>query len=122
MKYVVLALALVFTIVFAGCFGNNVFYDDFTVAYHSSYSSSSGDRSLDVTYTVEDGKIVSCTGNYVSDSVHSGTQVEECDVEKLKAGEYNVPVHLLTEVTSNDQLKGHIKEGPSEYSWNVFLD
>ncbi len=89
----------------------------FQVKYNASYSSSAGTRTLDITYTVKNGEIIDCKGNYVM-AMTSGTTTYKCELEKLKAKEYNVPLELITEFSEDKKIE-EIRKGPGEYRWEI---
>lgn len=94
--------------------------DNFSVKYFASYVSSAGNRYLNITYHVEKGAIVSCGGTYTTDMT-DGINIENCDVQKLKNKEYNVPINLITNLSRNQQMKGEVLEGPGKYSWEILI-
>ena len=94
---------------------------EFSVKYYATYSSSSGDRVLNITYEVVNKQIVSCQGTYVTDMTDGGN-LKECEVDKLNNWDYNVPQFLIKEISSDTILKGNFTDEPSHYSWEVIFE
>lgn len=101
---------------------------NFKVDYHAEYSSSGGDRFLDIVYTVRDGVVVSCEGTY-SFPPSSGQRgaginknnIEQVDVQKLKNGNYNVPIVLITSIAKNQKMSDEVNDGSSMYRYRIIL-
>ncbi len=92
------------------------------VYYYAKYSSSAGDRVLDITYVVRDGRVVSCTG-YYSAHMTDYNITEECDVGKLLLpGGYNVPVRIITSVLPGEKLEGEVFEGSGYYRYRIVVE
>lgn len=98
--------------------------DSFTVRYFSRDISSGGTRIWNVTYTVRDGEIVSCDGNYTAE-MRDGTTSTPCDVERLKSensfseGNYGVAINLTTSILPGEPTSGKYHYGPYSYSWEI---
>jgi len=91
---------------------------NFNVNYYSRYSSSSGDRILNINYLVENGEIISCTGTYQ----FNGTPnvIEQCDVNKLNNNEYNVFVpNEYPKIAYRYTLSKEETDGPKMYSYRI---
>ncbi len=94
----------------------------FNVAYYGKYTSSAGDRILNITYMVTDGAIVSCTGTYsypAPQERYGQTDTEPCNVTRLNNHEYNVPLELITTMPSGAPREGSSQYGPRRYSWSI---
>ena len=89
----------------------------FTVKYYASHSSGGGTRTLNITYTVKNGEIVSCDGTYIADMT-DGKNSSVCEVEKMKTKQYNVPLELITTL-SQDTKSGEVRDGSSWYTWEI---
>lgn len=95
---------------------------DFDVQYYASHTSSGGDRVLDVRYEVRGGQITSCSGTYAYPGEERGSQsVEQCNVQKLKSSQYNVPLELFTELSAGQKMYDAVADGPSSYRYTIFL-
>ena len=96
----------------------------FNVKYFSTYSSGGGTRTLDITYRVDNNEITSCEGNYSYPAPVERigeTDVAECDIKRLKLGEYNVPLNLIIDL-SGKEITGEVHDGPSWYRWEVIAE
>lgn len=101
---------------------------NFKVDYHAEYSSSGGDRFLDIVYTVRDGVVVSCEGTYSfppsSDQRGAGinkNNTEQVDIQKLLNRDYNVPIVLFTSVAKNQKMGDEVNDGNSMYRYRIIL-
>lgn len=93
----------------------------FDVKYNSKYSSSGGDRVLDIIYSVQDGVITSCEGSYTFSGT-DGNQTEACDLNKLKNKQSPFVVEkLLTEFSKGEETKGEVRDGPLTYNWEIIV-
>ena len=100
----------------------------FSVNYIASSSSSGGDRRLDITYRVENEKIISCEGTYSyppsqeqRDAGNYDQNIEDCDVQKLINDKYNVPLKLMTNI-SGHEMSGKVNDRFGSYSWEIIIE
>ncbi len=98
---------------------------NFKVKYYATNVSSGGGRILDITYVVFWGSIYSCNGTYSyppsMDQRHEGNwnnNIEKCDVEKLKEGNYNAPIKLI-HFLNPLKMRGEHREGPTMYKYKI---
>jgi len=117
----ILSLIIVIGIFSFYFYGQEKTYKNFDVVYYSKYSSSGGDRILDITYSVRDGSITSCTGNYFFSGT-DGDKTESCDLTKLKNQESPFIVQkLITEYSKGEKMSDEVIDGPSTYRWQIIL-
>jgi len=93
--------------------------DSFDVELLVVTSSSAGTRTLNVTYTVENGEIISCEGVNKLDLIGNKEEFP-CDLETLKSEGYNIP-YLITEIPENGHLEGEAVGGPVTQKWKIIL-
>jgi len=119
-------IAILSLIIIVGIFGfyfysQDKIIKDFNVVYYSKYSSSGGDRILDITYQVRNGAITSCEGNYFFSGT-DGDKTEVCDLTKLKNQESPFIVQkLITEYSKGEKMSDEVIDGPSTYRWQIIL-
>jgi hypothetical protein len=101
---------------------------DFKVEFHGQYSSSGGDRILDVVYTVRNGVVVSCTGTYSyppsQDQLNAGigkNNVALVDLLKLKNRDYNAPIVLISAIKKGQKVSDEVDDGRSSYRYRIIL-
>lgn len=120
MKYQFVLLLILLLII--GCTKQFIVEPEkFDVKYYAKYSSSAGTRILDITYTVENGEIISCQGTYTTDMT-DGKNVKECNLEALTAKDYtvyNVPLELITTIPEDQKMSGEVRQGPGSYKWEI---
>lgn len=125
MKYIIILLltSILMLILISGCSqqitqSNSTTNETFKIKYYAHHESSAGDRILDINYTVKNGEIISCEGNYTTDLSGTGLLNFPCDVEKLKIKDYNVPIILITNLSQYNQT-GEVHNGPEWYRWEI---
>ena len=99
---------------------------NFAVKYYATYTSGSGDRILDITYSVKNGMIVSCEGTYSfppsqaqRDAGITADNQEPCDVNTLRNNQYNVPLNLITRI---GKMSDEVTDGDFSYRYQVILE
>ena len=123
-KHIVMIFCIISVFFLTGCSSHDTNPSTFGVKYYAKHSSSGGDRILDIIYTVTDGEIRSCEGTYSyplsSEQREEGNfdnNMESCDVNKLRAKEYNVPQNYITK---NDVKTGSESVPPGgRYVWEI---
>lgn len=88
-------------------------YNNFDVTVICNKSSSGASRNLDITYTVKDNVITSCSGTYKVMSGDGNNYTEPCDFSKLMNGQYISKENLITSISGKDKINGTIPEGHS---------
>ena len=122
-KCIIILLSLLLLLII-GCSKQQTTPNSFIVKYYASYSSSGGTRILDITYRIDNHEIISCEGTYSYPAPverRGETDVAECDIERLKSGDYNVPLTIITEL-SGKEMTGEVHDGPSRYNWEVIIE
>jgi len=116
--YIFLIILLILGIFLVYLEINHKFKNNFTVFYYESYSSSGGDRILNISYVVSNKEIIDCDGFYTFNGLNPKN--ESCDVVKLKNKERPfVLSKYFFEI--NDSLKGFYRYGPLFYSWEIVI-
>jgi len=100
---------------------------NFKVAYYAIDSSSgTGSRILDITYNVNWGIITSCKGTYLfpapieQRNIGIYENIEQCNVARLKKGEYNVPLKLMR-FLNVFKINKEFRDGPRMYQYKVIF-
>ena len=121
-------ISLILIIGINGCSGSNTLSQNFTVDYYATYSSSGGDRILNISYAIENGAVSSCQGTYSSppsqEQENKGifnNNIEKCDIQKLKNKEYNVPLVIITNISKNQKMSEEFTDGLSFYRYKIIL-
>ena len=91
--------------------------NSFSAKYYAKYSSSSGDRILNITYDVNEGEIIACQGTYTT-AMTDGQTISNCELSLLLAQEYNVPLELVTQYALGNESYG-MNQGRSQYNWEI---
>ena len=125
MKKILFIILIIVLFNIIGCAQNQ----NFDVEYYAEYSSSGGDRILNITYYVREGVIVNCKGTYSfppsSEQQSSGifeNNVEKCNLLKLIKKEYNAPTALITSFQKNQKNSDEIIDGDSRYRYKIVFD
>jgi hypothetical protein len=128
MKKAIVLLTVVILILVSGCAKQQSMQpsETFQVEYYGAKASSGGVRILNITYAVEDGFIKDCEGiySYPPDAEqradgHYENNVEQCDVVKLRAGNYNAPIHLVTNLPPGGEMRGNGSGYMSNWEWEI---
>lgn len=121
LKFVLILFSVLFI---SGCYPSINKSYECEVEYYATYSSSAGNRILDINYTLVDDKIVKCSGTYTYPSSmeqrlegYYGNNVENCSLDRLNSRNYNVPLKLVMEYPS--RFQDEYVDGPSMYMYNV---
>jgi len=102
---------------------NKATSENFKVNYSSTYSSSGGDRVLNISYMVRDGVVISCTGGYEFDGGDGLQNSEACNLDQLinQEAPFILETGLITKLSKKDKLSDEVTNGPTTYSYNIQL-
>ncbi len=94
---------------------------NFKVVYNGARLVDGGRNNLDVTYTVQDGKITDCTGVY-TENRDGSSNLHGCDFELILNNSYDVPLNgVVYRYPLFGELNGtYISEdGKEGYKWQI---
>ncbi|MFP4523546.1 MAG: hypothetical protein ACOCQQ_01390 [Candidatus Nanoarchaeia archaeon] len=95
----------------------NAEINSFSANYYATYSSSGGDRILNISYEVDNNEIVSCQGTYTTATIDEETTTD-CELDRLLTQEYNVPLELVTQYYLGNESY-YNNQGRSYYNWSI---
>lgn len=117
-------VAVLSLIIVIGVFGFYFYNWDKTIknfdfVYYFRSSSSGGDKVYNITYSVRNGTITSCKGNYSYFGTRE-TKTESCTVTKLKNN--LSPFHfgkIKTEYSKGEKMNEEVIDPPLKYRWQI---